>query len=121
MIKKFLSLKCFLGAMILLPVFFLSACTKEASRPLSALESRGKASYLSNCIACHNQDPRLVGSIGPEVSGSSLELLEARVIHQKYPPGYKPKRTSGLMPALPFLAPDIPALHAYLNSFNQAH
>lgn len=122
MIRKDNSLKCFLGAKFLLPVLFLllilllSGCNKN-SKPLTALESRGKSSYMSNCIACHNPDPRLAGSVGPDIAGSSLELVTARVLHQKYPAGYKPKRTSGLMPALPFLEGDLPALHAYLNSF----
>ena len=109
-----------LGASFLLSVFLITSCSKNGSdRPLSALESRGKASYMSNCIACHNQDPRLVGSVGPDIAGSSLELITARVIHQSYPPGYLPKRKSGLMPILPFLENDIPALHAYLNSFTK--
>ncbi|MBP9680830.1 MAG: cytochrome c [Bacteriovorax sp.] len=113
------SLKIFLGAVCLLPVFTFLSCTQENSRPLSALENRGKSVYMGNCIACHNQDPRLIGSVGPDVAGSSLELLSARVIHQSYPPGHKPKRATGLMPALPFLKADLPALHAYLNSFSK--
>ena len=106
-----------LGASFLLLVLFLFSCSKKAGeKPLSALESRGKASYMSNCIACHNPDPTLAGSVGPDVANSSLELITARVLHQSYPPGYTPKRKSGLMPALPFLEGDIPALHAYLNN-----
>ncbi|MDD4976510.1 MAG: cytochrome c [Bacteriovorax sp.] len=104
----------------MLPVLLLTTiigCQKEGSKPLSALESRGKSAYLANCTACHNPDPRLVGSIGPDIAGSSLELITARVLHQSYPPGYKSKRKSSLMPALPFLERDLPALHAYLNSF----
>ena len=113
--------KTFLGASFLLPVLLLSSCTKSApEKPLSALEAQGKSVYVANCIACHNPDPRLVGSVGPDVAGSSLELLQARILHQAYPPGYKPKRASGLMPKLEFLEKDIPAIHAYLNSFNQA-
>jgi mono/diheme cytochrome c family protein len=122
MIRKKLLLEIFnnirLGAILLLPVLLLStSCTKKDSRPLSELESRGKGSYMANCSACHNPDPRLIGSVGPDIAGSSNELLIARVIHQSYPAGYKPKRKSKLMPALPFLENDIAALHAYLNSF----
>lgn len=110
----------FLGAS-LLPVFLflISGCDKSNERPLTALESHGKAVYMSNCIACHNPNPTLVGSVGPDIAGSSLELITARVMYQSYPPGYKPKRTTGLMPALPFLEKDLPALHAYLNTFTK--
>lgn len=106
-----------LGASSLLLVFLLSSCSKKAGeKPLTALESQGKASYMSNCIACHNPDPTLVGSVGPDVANSSLELLTARILHKSYPPGYIPKRKSGLMPELPFLEHDLTALHAYLNN-----
>ncbi len=121
MIFKKINFKIYiLGATLLLPVlFFNSACTKTNEKPLSALEQKGKSVYMTNCIACHNPDPRYAGSIGPDVAWSSLELITARVVHQSYPPGYIPKRKSGLMPALPFLEKDIPALHAYLNSFTK--
>lgn len=119
MIFKISFNKFILGASLLLPVLLTSGCKKEGERPLTALEAQGKAVFMSNCIACHNQDPRLVGSIGPEVADSSLELITARIMHQSYPLGYVPKRKSGLMPALPFLEKDIPAIHAYLNSFKK--
>lgn len=81
---------------------------------LSESAQRGRAVYVANCQACHAADPNLDGALGPAVAGSSLELLEARVLHAEYPPGYTPKRTSGQMVALPHLADDLPALHAYL-------
>jgi mono/diheme cytochrome c family protein len=118
--KLFFNNKFFkLGAILLLSVFTFNSCIKNDSKPLTALENRGKSVYMGNCIACHNQDPQLVGSVGPNISGSSLELVTARILHQSYPPGYKPKRPTGLMPALPFLESDIPAIHAYLNSFTK--
>ncbi len=80
------------------------------------LVARGRSVYMSNCIACHNPDPTKDGAIGPANAGSSEALLEAKVIHNTYPPGYKPKRDSNAMIALPHLAKEIPALHAYLNS-----
>ena len=79
------------------------------------LVTRGKAVYISNCTACHNINPKQAGSLGPDVYGSSKELLTARILHAKYPDGYKPKRSSGAMPALPHLANDIDALAAFLN------
>lgn len=77
---------------------------------------RGRRVYVANCIACHHTDPRLDGPMGPAVAGSSHELLEARVLRGEYPPGYEPKRDSGLMMPLPYLKDDIGALTAYLNS-----
>ena len=79
------------------------------------LVARGRSVYNSNCIACHAMDPAQEGSLGPAVAGSSLELLEARVMHAEYPEGYSPKRPSQLMVAMPHLERELAALHAYLN------
>ena len=54
------------------------------------------------------------GAVGPALAGSSLALLEAKVIHNEYPPGYQPKRETGNMIPLPHLEPELRALHAYL-------
>ena len=78
--------------------------------------ARGKRVYTANCLACHNADPTRDGTLGPAVADSSPELLEARVLRGEYPPGYKPKRDSGLMQPMPYLAADIDALAAYLNA-----
>lgn len=56
------------------------------------------------------------GAIGPALAGSTLELVELRVMKGEYPAGYLPKRTTKTMSALPHLKAEIPALHAYLNS-----
>lgn len=58
----------------------------------------------------------MAGSVGPDIYGSSRELIEARILRQAYPDGYKPKRSTHVMPALQQLQGDIPALHAYLNA-----
>jgi len=81
---------------------------------LSEAAQRGKATYLSVCIACHNQDPALDGAIGPAVAGAPRELLEARVLRAGYPVGYTPKRDSHAMPAFPQLAGQIDDLAAFL-------
>lgn len=109
--------KFFLGALLVLSVSSVIGCSKKDEKPVDPLVSRGRSVYVANCTACHNSDPRQVGSIGPEIAGSSLELIQARVLHQSYPQGYKPKRKTKLMPPLPFLEKDIPAIHAYLDSF----
>ena len=78
------------------------------------LAARGRGVYMANCIACHNQDPRSVGAIGPAIAGSSLELLEAKVLRGEYPPGYTPKRDSRAMIPLPYVENELPALSAFL-------
>jgi mono/diheme cytochrome c family protein len=87
----------------------------EQESPEAKLIARGKAVYVSNCTSCHSSNPKLPGSLGPDVYGSSKELLTARLLHAKYPDGYTPKRSSNAMPAMPHLANDIDALAAYLN------
>lgn len=75
---------------------------------------RGRHVFLAQCVTCHGPDPTQAGSIGPALKGSSRELLEAKVLRGAYPPGYTPKRTTRIMPPLPALAGDIPALADYL-------
>ena len=53
--------------------------------------------------------------MGPDIAGSSRELIEARVVQGKYPPGYTPKRSSGIMPPFPDLAENVDDLTAYLS------
>lgn len=96
-------------------IFFMavlvSGCThSESATPVE----RGRRIYMANCIVCHNPDPTKPGSAGPEVAGASPELLEARVLHGTYPPGYTPKRTTKAMVPLPHLASSIDALAAFL-------
>ena len=76
--------------------------------------SRGRALYLAQCTSCHATDPAQAGPVGPPVKGSSRELIEAKVRHGSYPPGYTPKRSSALMPPMPQLASSIPDLAAFL-------
>ena len=84
--------------------------------PEEKLSQRGRMIYSTQCTACHNMDPKMDGSLGPAIAGSSLELVEARVMRAQYPDGYTPKRASKTMSALPHLKEEIPALHAFLNS-----
>ena len=89
----------------------LSACSSEK---LSPEAERGRQLYLGSCIACHSADPTQAGPVGPEIKGSSQDLLEAKLLRGTYPPGYKPKRPTAVMPPQPQLARDVPALAAYL-------
>lgn len=75
---------------------------------------RGRQVYQAQCIQCHNSNPAKNGPLGPAVKGSSRQLLEARVLRGTYPPGYKPKRESGVMRPMPHLASALPDLAAFL-------
>jgi mono/diheme cytochrome c family protein len=86
------------------------------SEEQTALISKGRTVYQTSCTACHHSNPKKSGTLGPDVYGSSLELLSARILKAEYPPGYTPKRSTQSMAALPHLAKDLPGLHAYLNS-----
>jgi mono/diheme cytochrome c family protein len=99
----------------------LVSCQKNdlPKQPLTSLESRGKGVYISNCIACHNPNPSLDGSIGPAIAGSSLDLITHRVLTRDYPAGYKPKRNSEVMPDFPQLKDAVPGIHAYLSLFQK--
>ena len=107
------------GALILTA---LTACTKPT--PTSSGESSpvaaGRRVFVINCSSCHNINPNLNGSLGPAIAGSPRALVAARVLHQAYPPGYKPKRATHLMRPLPWLAPEIDDLTAYLTAAQKA-
>jgi len=119
MIKKAWSL--FQAFLLLGLLTSLSGCKdskkEQAWTPVQKeLYSKGKGIYFSVCIACHNANPKLPGAVGPDVYGSSMELLTHRVLLGKYPEGYKPKRVGQQMPVFEDLKDDIPALHFYLNN-----
>jgi len=103
---------------IMFYVLALSACSKDSDQSSQASKNpdweRGRAVYVANCVACHNSDPSKDGPLGPALKGSPQELLEARVLSTNYPPGYKPKRPTKVMPQFPFLKSEIPYLSAYL-------
>jgi len=82
--------------------------------------ARGRSSYLANCVACHSTNPRLPGPIGPPLAGSSRALIEAKVMRNEYPPGYRPKRSTHAMVPLPHLEPKLDDLAAYLGSVRPA-
>ena len=98
-------------ALALVAVAFAAGCSQSPSDPLA---ERGRQIYLAQCTQCHAVDPSQSGPVGPPVKGSSRELLEARTLKGSYPPGYQPKRPTNVMPPQPALAPEIPALAAYL-------
>lgn len=105
-------------SLLFLLAMTLAGCGEKKDPPAKVAgagdPNRGRAVYLSTCAACHNNDPSKDGPIGPAIKGSSHELIEARVLRAGYPPGYKPKRTTAVMPAQPDLKPSLPDLEAFL-------
>jgi mono/diheme cytochrome c family protein len=101
-------------SLLLLEAMGLLACSEGASDPQTALVKRGEQVYLNNCTACHSRNPREAGPVGPPLAGSPLELLQAKVLRNEYPPGYTPKRETKAMIALPHLEPELPAIAAFL-------
>lgn len=115
-IRRALLLLVLCGPPALLAV--TSGCGAEDPRfaKLTGLAREGYLVYKRQCKVCHSMNASTDGPLGPPIAGSSIELLEARVLRLKYPPGYTPKRdTRAMFPALPHLAPSIPALHAFLD------
>lgn len=74
---------------------------------------------MTNCVVCHNPNPNLPGNQGPAIAGSSQALLEARVLHLTYPPGYIPQQKTHAMRAFPQLKNDIGNLHTFLDAAKQ--
>jgi mono/diheme cytochrome c family protein len=103
-----------LGWLIVLALGAAACSQGEPSDAQAALAKRGEQVYLNNCTACHARKPSEPGPVGPPIAGSSLELLQAMVLRNEYPPGYTPKRATKGMIALPHLEPELPALAAYL-------
>jgi len=77
---------------------------------------RGRMVYFANCVSCHNNNPKMTGSLGPELHGVTIEVLTRKIISGLYPKSYIPKRTSRIMPIMPHLNKEIINLHAFLNS-----
>lgn len=113
--------KKLLGAIFGLLLFsgHLLAQTKTDQATLE----KGKRLYLNNCLQCHNRDPNIKGSIGPELIDAPLEVMISKVMTGKYPEklpaGFVPKRKSRAMRAIPKLKEDIPAIWAYVQSLKK--
>lgn len=90
------------------------ACSEAEPAEGGSAAERGRTVYLSVCTACHNADPSRDGSLGPANAGASRELLEAKILHGTYPPGYTPKRDTRMMPPMPQLAGSLDDLAAFL-------
>lgn len=107
----------FLGAFLGSLLFSQSLFAQVAD---GATLAKGKRLYLSNCIQCHNKDPNLKGSLGPEMVDAPLEVMTAKVMTgvypEKLPAGFVPKRKTKVMRKIPHLKNDIPAIYAWVQS-----
>jgi len=105
------------------PVFFSSLLYAKDPAPLVSnplLIEKGRKLYVANCLRCHNKDPNIKGSIGPEIVDAPYEVMYSKVMTGKYPDplpqGFVSKRKSRAMQPLPRLKNDIPAIWAYVQS-----
>ena len=94
----------------------LACGSSEQEAGLDAAAARGRTVYENVCTACHHRDPHQAGALGPELAGASLELIEAKVLRNEYPPGYAPKRPGASMPKYEYLAPNLADIAAYLGN-----
>jgi mono/diheme cytochrome c family protein len=94
----------------------LAACGQEQKpAPVAGGDPAvGQQVYLAQCTACHAPNPAADGALGPAVKGATRALLEARLLHGTYPPGYTPKRDTRVMQPIPSLAGNVDDLAAYL-------
>jgi len=85
--------------------------------------AKGKELYLAQCIRCHNADPNIKGPIGPEMVDAPLDVMKYKVATGRYPDvlpeGFVPKRTTKQMTKLPAVVPDVPSIHAYVQSLKK--
>lgn len=86
----------------------------------SACQQTGPFSpiYQSNCTSCHNSDPRYSGSLGPDLFGTQRDVLSVKIKFGTYPQGYKPKRTTHIMPQFNLTEKQIDEIYYYLNQKN---
>jgi mono/diheme cytochrome c family protein len=109
-----------LGALFAAATISVVSCSDPcAAEHLSPLAKDGCRIYHLRCIKCHNVNPALEGMPGPAVAKSSRELLEEKILRDRYPSGYQPKKPQSdqmrLEPLKDLTAENLAALAAYLN------
>lgn len=103
-----------LAAAALLGALLASGCQDDRFPNLSPAAKAGWEVFRVNCLLCH-MDPQKDSPVGPALAGSSLELLRAKVLEARYPPGYQPKRPGPItMPVQPQVASKLESIAAFL-------
>lgn len=92
-------------------LFLLFSCNKPA------VSNKGETLYKAKCLSCHNANPTQAGALGPEIAGSSYELIKQKTQNRTYPQGYVPKRKTNIMPKIPLSNEGILGLEEYLGKF----
>jgi mono/diheme cytochrome c family protein len=114
---------------VLLLVSFLSVGWAQTSarppvKPVPAATKaqleQGKLAYMKACIQCHNRDPNVKGSLGPEMVDAPLEVMQSKVATGLYPnplpKGFVPKRKTKAMRKLPNSLKDVPNIWLWVQS-----
>lgn len=85
-----------LWTLLLTGVFLIPAAVSDGA----GNADRGEQLYRANCYSCHGVDPAHDGTLGPAIQGPSKALVTIRLQKggRHYPPGYKPKRETAVMP-----------------------
>jgi mono/diheme cytochrome c family protein len=116
--EKVMKLSLMMG--VLTGLLLFSQIQVASAQGDKALIDKGALLYKSNCIQCHNKDPNLKGSMGPEVVDAPIEVMTSKIMTGAYPAilpaGFVPKRKSKAMRKLPKLQKDIPAIYAWVQS-----
>lgn len=102
----------------------VAVAPKPEDYPMNPVDiAKGKEIYLSTCIKCHNPDPNVKGPIGPELVDAPLVIMQAKVATGRYPEvlpeGFVPKRKTKQMTKFPAIVPDVPSIHAYVQSLKK--
>lgn len=100
-----------LWTLLLTGVFLIPAAVSDGA----GNADRGEQLYRANCYSCHGVDPAHDGTLGPAIQGPSKALVTIRLQKggRHYPPGYKPKRETAVMPPQAHLVPQVEDLLAY--------
>lgn len=73
--------------------------------------------YERNCTKCHNVNPSLAGTTGPELVTTPERVYKVKIVHGSYPSGYKAKRRSKAMPKFKLYDWQIKSLYWYIQFF----
>lgn len=79
---------------------------------LLAAALSGQTLFADNCLSCHGE--RGAGAFGPNIQGSSVELVTAKTQRGTYPKGYKPKHDTNYMPVIKLTEAEIKSIVEYL-------